>query len=452
MVDQGKEQIDQWLKKLERESWQLELLVSAFTIFLLIQAEGAYSGMLEAAQYEYNLGDSLLSFLFIFFALLRVAIWALITFLVIHLLLRGFWIGTIGLRSVQSEIHFDKFNYSEYFTKRLEKKVISLDNMVVRLDEICSLVFSFAFLVMSILISFGLYMLFLGLLGVSLGLITNSITGVISTIVSVIGGVVVLTTLITGIIYLIDYFTLGFFKKFSWFSKIYYPFYRFYGVITLSVISKSIYYYLISKFSKKRIRIVYLLAFALLIFNTLVSYDQYQYFARNSDSLHVVAHQYDDLRPENEYIEGVSIGSKVVSGSFLQLFLRYDPADNDLVASNCPEFVPEKKEGFNWSMQFIPNKNGGVSLISQDFDGENKEELLQCLASLYRVNVNDSTYSDLNFFWYIHPSKEQKGLITMLNTENFKKGENLLTIKKISMDEEGVEEIEDFAYVPFWLE
>ncbi len=48
-------QIGEWLKKLERESWQLELLVSAFTIFLLIMGDQAFEEFLKDLQYQYNL-------------------------------------------------------------------------------------------------------------------------------------------------------------------------------------------------------------------------------------------------------------------------------------------------------------------------------------------------------------------------------------------------------------
>ena len=48
------DQVTKWLKKLERESWQLELLVSAFTIFLLIGAGETFGNYLTELQYEYS--------------------------------------------------------------------------------------------------------------------------------------------------------------------------------------------------------------------------------------------------------------------------------------------------------------------------------------------------------------------------------------------------------------
>jgi len=446
-----KEQIGQWLKKLEQESWQLELLVSAFTIFLLIMAIGSYDAFIESLSYKYDLSDSLLSFIYVFMLLLGASIDALVVFLIIHLMLRGFWIGSIGLRSVQANIDFDKLNYSDFFTEKLKKKVISLDNLVVMLDEICSLIFSFAFLIMSILFAFGLYLLFIGVVGLSLGTLITLTTGTLSTIIGIIGATMSIVILISGLIYFIDYLTLGFFKKFRWFSKIYYPFYQFYGAITLAVISKSIYYYLISRFSKKRIRIVYVLALAVIIFNSLTEFDQYQFFPNEIDNRVLSINEYDNLRPADTYITGASIESNIVSNGFFQLFLRYDPKDNELIQSNCPDFAPLKKDGWNWSMK-IDTKDGNLLLRGQDFAEEDKNKLLDCISSLYSVSINDSIYSDIKYYYYTHPSKGQKGLVTMISSAGFKKGENVLRIKKVSIDEEGEEVVVDFTEIPFWFQ
>ena len=62
-----------------------------------------------------------------------------------HILLRGFWIGAIGLRSVQAKIDFQKLRYSDFFTERLPKKVASLDQLLVKLDNFSSVIFAFTF-------------------------------------------------------------------------------------------------------------------------------------------------------------------------------------------------------------------------------------------------------------------------------------------------------------------
>ena len=220
-------------------------------------------------------------------------------------------------------------------------------------------------------------------------------------------------------------------------------------MITLAVISRSIYYYLISRFSKRRIRVVYGIALVVLILTSIVEYDQYQFYPNQSDDLSISANQYDNLRPDDKYIEGVSIQSNIISSEYMQLFLRYEPEDNEKVQSNCPDFVPAKQDGFNWSMKFNTS-DGNLNLTDQEYAEEDKIKLMDCLSLLYQVSVNDSIYSDLKYYYYSHPSKGQKGLMTMINSSGFKKGENIMRIKKVYINEDSDKEVDDFATVPFW--
>lgn len=451
MSREPENKISSWIKKLEQESWQLELLVSAFTIFLLLQAIGEYTQFLTGLNYEYDLSDSLLTFLYVFLALLGLAIKALTIFLIIHLLLRGFWIGVIGLRSVQENINFDKLKYSSFFTQVLNKKVISLDRMVIKLDEICSLLFSFAFLIISMIISFGLHLIVLGGLAIFFKSLTNLTSGILSTIIGVIGSISVFFVFISGLIYFIDYVSLGFFKKFKVISKIYYPIYQFIGTITLAIISKSLYYYFISRFSKKKIRIIYFVIALLILFVSLTKFDQYPFFPGNENLKTLYNNQYDDLRDAKSYIASVSIQSKIVSGKFLELFIRYDPRDNEKIQTNCPEFTTLKKSGLNWS-KTLEASDGGFLLTSQNYKDEDLDRLINCLASFYEVKINGLLIRDIEYYYYRHPAKNQKGLICMIDLSNFASGKNILEVKKVFLDTNGTKKKNDYTQVPFWIE
>ncbi|MEM7549587.1 MAG: hypothetical protein AAF363_07930 [Bacteroidota bacterium] len=463
--EKDEDQIEQWLKKLERESWQLELLVSAFTIFLLIQANTAFYDFFIDIPYRYKSGDSIISIVYVFAGLLGIGIQALTIFLVIHLLLRGFWIGAIGLRSVQSKINFKALNYSELFTRRLSERVISLDKLVIFLDEICSVIFSFSFLIISMLIAFGTYLTTLTFISFIIGSIPDFSPQWLYNSIRYFGIALSFLMLITGIIYFVDYFTLGFFKKIKWFGKVYYPFYRFYGFITFSSISRSIYYYLISKFTKRKIRLVYLLALSILVFKGTVEFDHYQYYPASDDRTVLVSSYYDNLRDSEEYIDVVSISGNVVKGSFMQLFLRYDPSDNDAIRSVCKGHETKKREGINPTLKFNLSKKG-LQISGNDYAGEDNEKLLECLSSIYQVSINDSVYTDLSFYFHKHSVKDQNGLITMIPTKHFISGENKMIINKLNQvdsdrdreDHEPVEgeeekfEMEEVAFIPFWFD
>ena len=450
MNDTSEDQIESWLKKLERESWQLELLVSAFTIFLLIGANSEYDAFVTDLLYQYNFNNSALSVIYIFLVLIQRSIMALTISLIVHLMLRGFWIGTIGLRSVQSSIDFNKLNYTAFFTEKLKKKVVSLDKLVIRLDEICSVIFAFSFLVISILIAFGMYLVVLTVIGVGLSSLVNSLSGVSSTIVIVISVITFFTLIITGLIYMIDYFTLGFFKKIKWFSKVYYPFYRFYNVITLSGLSRSIYYYLISKFSKKRIRIIYSVVGSFVMLTMLFSFDQYQFFPEDDDNQYFVpTNAYDDQRPEGENINAVSIPSSFIDRPHFQVFIRYNPEDNELLRNNCPDFEPIKDDGLNWKLQ-IESSGPNFTITGTDYSSEDFQKLLECQMSMFQISVNDSVYISPSFHFYIHPDKKQKGLLATIPTDGFVIGENRLDVKKTRIDSMGISKATPFVSIPFW--
>ncbi|MEP5611667.1 MAG: hypothetical protein ABJP45_05425 [Cyclobacteriaceae bacterium] len=444
-------QIGDWLKKLERESWQLELLVSAFTIFLLMIAIESFEGFILSIQYQYDLSDNFLTFIFIFLFLLQKSLVALTICLVGHLMLRGFWVGTIGLRSVQSSIDFSQLNYNDFFTEKLKKKVISLDQLVIKLDEICSVIFAFAFLVMSMLLAFGMFLLSFGVLAIVLSTLGEITPDSWDNVVGVVAAFIFFTTLIMGLMYMIDYFTLGFFKKVKWLRKIYYPFYRFYNVITLAVLSRSIYYYMISKFTKKKIRTVYGLVGAIIVVMVLFDFDQHQYFPSAETDRLISINYYDDLRKEHEYIDRASIASQYLDEPHFQLFLRYTPKDNSIAAEHCPDFVPVKDEGINWSLS-LNTEGGNFTINDQDHAGEDFDQLLSCLSAIYEVSVNDSVYQELSYYYYKHPDKDQKGLLTVIPTSEFRDGENLLRIRKIRViDRDSVKTgYQSFARIPFW--
>lgn len=440
--------IQDWLKGLARESWQLELLLSAFTIFLLIQSAQVFGEFITHFTLSFSMEGPPV-FVLVFLRLVYFALKALTVFLILHLLIRGFWIGAIGLRSVQENVDYTKLNYSGFFTEKLKTRIMSLDELVVLLDEICSVIFSLAFLIISNIISFGLYMMFLGLFGFIMSSLLRATDGIFKTIVSIVGVIVGFSFFLASIVYFLDYLTFGFFKKYRFTSRWYWPIYRFFGAITLSFVSRSIYYYLISRFSKARVRLFFLTAGALLVLTTVATYESFPYFPENNDANILVNNYYDNLRPEGDYIFAGSLSSHIVSQGHFDLYLRYDPGDNDLIRSHCPEFRPLKKEGFNWLVEFV-STGPNFQLTGIDYTDESSGDLLRCLSGIYQVVINDTIYPEPDFLFYEHPAKSQKGIHTTLSSEGLPKGRNFLKVRKLNPDSLSV--YEHFITIPFWVQ
>jgi hypothetical protein len=55
----------------------------------------------------------------------------------LHVVLRGLWIGALGLRYVSGDIDYEQLKYSPKFTKYLSKKIGSFDKYIATLENYC---------------------------------------------------------------------------------------------------------------------------------------------------------------------------------------------------------------------------------------------------------------------------------------------------------------------------
>lgn len=136
------------LQKLQEESWQLELLISGFAIFGLFTAFPYLSLEVKAAQND----GKIYSWIVLSVVLVSCAI--LIFNLLLHVVLRGLWIGALGLRYVSGDIDYEALNYSPKFTNYLKRKVGSFDRYIGRLENYCSIIFAISFLLIFYVLAF----------------------------------------------------------------------------------------------------------------------------------------------------------------------------------------------------------------------------------------------------------------------------------------------------------
>lgn len=446
-MDDRQNQISKWLNKLQRESWNLELLISGFSIFLLIQAQEVLSNTVSHIGIHYFFPNNIQALVLVFLGILKLASFILTFNLLLHILLRGFWIGAIGLRSVQENIDFKKLNYSPFFSEKLPKRVATLDQLLVNLDNFSSIIFAFTFLVIFMLISLFLGISFLGAIGFFLGELKDLASDGLAKILSIPIVLIMLTLLLSGLIYMIDTLSLGFFKKYKWTSRLYYPIYVFFGFITISFVYRGIYYSLISRYSKRRIRLFFIPYIFLIFLAPFFKYDQYVFYPDNESNQNFLSVYYDDIREEDSWIAHASIPSQRLTENFFPLFIRYNVQDNKHIRAACNDYTPSKKGGLKSGISF----KGGIFLKSPDVPEANPEKLLSCLSQFYTVYLNDSLYTNLEYFYFEHPNKGELGIYTMLDTKVLDRGKHTLTIKKMEANEDQFIETEYVSF-PFWLE
>lgn len=449
-MDTKKYQESDWLEYLQRESWHLELLVSGFSIFLLMQAYEGLTNLFDYLNLHIALNPNLNGLIRTFLGILILGSIVLMCNLVLHVFIRGFWIGTVGLRSVQENVNISKLGYSEFFTEKLKERVLTLDKILARLDTLASVIFSFTFLVVFMLLSLFLYFSVISLFiyGFTV-LVENPLTdGLLKKILTAIAMALTFVWIAMGFIYMVDTLSLGFFKKYQRLSKLFFPVYRVMGVITLAGLYRSIYYSLINRFSKSKIRLALCFYVLLFIMIPFFKYDQYIYYPDNGSAIKLNDHEYDDVRLDGANIWFASIPSQFIDDSFLPLFVRYRPQHNALIKEICDDWQPLKKDGVNSGIKITSQ---GLNLGDAYVRESEPEKALECLSDFYSISL-DSKKLDLEYYLYIHPNNEERGIITVIDIDSLSRGKHVIDISYKEFNTQEVLVDSSYSSIPFWKE
>jgi hypothetical protein len=427
------------LDKLQQESWQLELLISGFAIFGLFSAIEPLQVSYEVAEFEQNLTETILWYA------ASVSCWILISNLLIHVILRGLWIGALGLRYVSGDIDYNELNYSEKFTNFLKKRIGSFDKYIANLENYCSILFAISFLFVFYFLACLLFMVAI-LICVFIFLNTD-LEGAWEKI-SVFTGIAFILFIIFGaILTFIDFITQGFLKKKKWTSKIYFPFYKVFSFVTLSFLYRPLVYnFLDNKFGRKLSYILIPVYVSAIFFSTF-NYQRSNYLGKNknSSSFNANSNNYEDqIIKENDFIKNASIPSKVIKENYLKVFLNY----NERVEENIFEF----NKGVEPKEDRRGLKSSVVSFDSFDKNEYKKRDSLtteyyKTLNYMYTVYIDDKK-QDSEFISASNKFKKL-GFETYINIDTLKNGKHLVKVaRKRIRRKDTINSI--IASIPFW--
>lgn len=226
-----------WLLRVQEQSWEPEILVSGIVLYGLFQVPELIEQLhhfLNHFSFEVFSGGTVDTTML---SALKVAnVWLVGGFMT-HLFLRSIWVALVGLSYVyKNGVDIERLKMKEPYNRVIFKDASYLRN-IVRLEEICSTTFAISFLLFMLILG-GLF--FLGVVVAILSLWLhffpeqNNFSWVDPTLS------------IIGVVYLLDFLTLGLFKRIPYFSRVYFPIYRVMSFLTLSPLYRKIYYGLIS--------------------------------------------------------------------------------------------------------------------------------------------------------------------------------------------------------------
>ncbi len=407
------------LKRLQEESWQLELLISGFAIFGLFSLYEPLKIAAIEAQNNGVLHQAIISQVSLFSCII------LLFNLLLHVLLRGLWIGALGLRYVSGDIDYEVLNYSQKFTRYLKKKVGSFDRYIARLETYCSIIFAISFLLIFYVLALTFTIIAMALLMEYI--ITNEN---LPEWIRNYFGIPLLIFMVLGLFFtFIDFITQGWLKKKKWLSKIYFPFYWVFSYITLAFLYRPIVYNFLDNKFGKLLSFLLLPMFILIIAISSVNHNFSNYFngVTSSNTYITGDNNYEDLVTKDDelFIENAAIQSKIITGNYVKLYIKYSESIEDNVFSFNKGLKPDKDirgvtsdlfVGFNQARNDTKNNKKRLDSLRKDY--------LKTFNNLYVVEIDTLAYTS-DFV----VNKNELGFETFLPTKPLSSGKHILSIK-----------------------
>ncbi|MCU4176308.1 hypothetical protein [Carboxylicivirga sp. N1Y90] len=436
-MSENKNLLKQLLDRLQEDSWQLELLVSGFTIFGLFYALDPVADAFQKAAYEGNILKDV-------YQAVYVAILILIFNLIVHVILRSLWIGALGLRYLSGEVDISKLNYSERFTKYLNKRVGSFDSYIEKLEKLCSIIFAISFLLIFYVLATIIIQYLINFVG-PLGSDANSIflrTLHISCLIFILVG-----TVLT----FFDYITQGLLKRNKWVAAVYFPFYWVFSYLTLSFLYRPLYYNLIDNKFGRRTSFLLLPIYLSILFVSGLYKEQsgfITYASVTSNDIRANSRNYEDLVEKNDLIiSGFTVQSKVITDPYIRIRI---PLSNTL---------EERILKFNESLR--PNQDKNLYKSGMDINGKSIEstfkgdidslhlQFLTTFQELIHIKIDSLRYKpDFIIAKENNGMNLSIGFETYIGTNNLEEGKHTLVYSRYKHSD--TDSIVTIKEIPFW--
>jgi hypothetical protein len=423
-------------------TWELELLISGAVLFTLFQLPGAISNGFASIEPLLTRGPRIIALMGYWYGM--AAVLTLIVCFVMHLTARAYWVGLVGLHSVFPRgPRWERSKFGPVTRELYRERLPPLPSLIARTDNFCSVIFSFAFLIvmlfaMSVVLVGTVLLLSYGISAMFGGPDFMLVYSVLVTVIFM--GPLVLraidkqrgATAVPGS---------PLHRRLRRFALLYYRVQLFplYGSILTTL------------FSNVRGRVIYPAFIACLLItllgamgatlvrNDLVEYDGFRYF--DDDGARAVrgAHY------ESQWIGGTglagvpSIQSDVVAGPYVKLFVPYVAGRHDAaVARECPGAPRIGGGGLRFG-------NGEPSSAAD------AAAVLACLARLHAVSLDGRVLADMELQFHTHPRSGAHGMLAYIPADGLSKGRHVVTVRRVRNPraEPGTPERPPFE-IPFW--
>ena len=420
----------EWLTNLERQSFEVELIVSGLAIYGSIALGSFLHESLESLVFQFN--DNVLFLLKFVFLYLFVAQKILLLGFIIHFSMRVLWIGMIGLNSVYPKgINTESQVYPEHLMDKIKSEYPDITYYNLKLDKTCSIIFSIlcSAIIIFIVISIWLFIA-IGISEILRTFLSDQLVYGIQVILFVIFYI-----LIIGVGLLT---TAGPFKKSKLSQK--------YGYRLLSGINRGLLLmfhepfayisYTLRTNSSTRQFILASLIIAVIsvvisrddVSKTMNIYTQKAFFEQNSIESNVFDANYGDTHTDGQILYPM-IQSEIIDEGYIKLFI--------------PEYARERKH-----REILCGAFRSDSELSDSANRAAKQEYYEeCARNYYTLIIDIGRLENVDFERRRHNKYQQWGYQTIIPIRSLADGKHVL---KIKMEYKNADDESAMRIIPFY--
>jgi len=402
-----------WMKILEKQSWQAELVISGVAIFGALQLPEALHNFIDFS--IYNAPEQILFIVELFILYLAFIVPILIINFILHFVLRALWIGMLGLVSVFPQgINYKFESWSDDYNQKIEKEFPDINQFNKKLDDLCSIMFAGTALgvMMSISISF---------VGFVLGIIAYAIHHFIPNwnyeiIFLILFSFIAIGGTLQSLLHLKSL------RNKKWVQKFHFPIYKTYAKFMFTIFYKPVNYINLTMATHTGMLKSAFYAFIYFFFIALITLmltrssninllNRHRFHSFQNNPMVWNPNQYLNTFDADSKIFGPVIPSSHISEDEIELFIPRFAREKIMVDSICSS---------NWTYNDSLSSNENLKL-----EWHNR---IDCHNKYYHIYINDSLLTNLKFYNINHPNKGEKGYVTHLPMNGSKVGENILKV------------------------
>lgn len=416
-----------WLRALETQSWQAELVISGLAIFGSLQLPSLLNNLVDYCLF--NFSEEYMEVFFFLFIYPYFAATILIFSFIAHLILRALWIGMLGLVSVYPNgINPDQDFFSKDYMKKFLKEYPDVNLFNKKLDDLCSTIFASSSSIAIVMVMISITLSLIIIIATFINFLFPSFN--ILRIVLILGGIFFLFSLFAS---LLNSKSL---RNKLWVQKIHFPFTQLFGKIVYLFAMRPISYismiFMTNSKSKKTSLLsltalvsvftfvfAILLVFPLLKKSNMTYFQQENYFSYRTNSSHIKATKYENLFPKKTTLLTPFIQSDIIDGATIKLFIPWLNREQSFADILCGEYVEDEEMTKNEKR-----------LASTKYK-------VNCSNKYFEISLNGTIITDLKYYQHHHPINGTIGFLTYIPTKDCFPMENILKLKSHYKNEEG---------------